>query len=190
MTWRGIIITGTSAAGKTTLSSLLRKREPSFEQVKAVTTRAAREGDEPGSYIHLTEERFARLGDNLIIWAGYRGRRYGITHEHIADVEQREKVPVLLITAQSLAEYLERASGGADQAFLTVFLDAPDEVLDTRLASRAGPVYGEQVELQRVEDRRFRGAAHHVLENLDIKRSLQQLLEWWRRNVELSAPNV
>jgi guanylate kinase len=185
MGWRGIILTGTSAAGKTTLSALLRERQRSFEQVKAVTTRSARSDDEPGSYIHLAEEEFDRLGGDLVIWAGYRDRRYGITRRHIADVEDRKRVPVLLITAQSLAEYLERAKGSASSEFLTVFVDAPDEVLDARLAGRGGSAEQEKVARQRAEDRRYREAAAHILVNVDIERSLQQLLEWWQRG---SAP--
>ncbi len=91
------------------------------------------------------------------------------------------RVPVLLITAQSLAECLERG-GGSDRPFLTVFVNAPDEVLDIRLAECCGAVDHPKVEHQRAEDRRYRDAAGRVLENLDRDRSLVQLLAWWRRS--------
>jgi guanylate kinase len=73
--------------------------------VKAVTTRDARSDDEPGFYVHLSEEEFDALRGDLVIRAEYRGKRYGITSSHIAEVEQAGKVPVLVISARSLAEW-------------------------------------------------------------------------------------
>ena len=49
----------------------------------------------PGSYVHLTEEEFDRLGDALVIWAGYRDRRYGITREQADQFSLRSHLRAL-----------------------------------------------------------------------------------------------
>ena len=180
MRWRGIILTGTSGAGKSTISDLLRKRDESFELVKAVTTRDPRPDDELGSYVHLAEGEFDGLRGSLIIWAEYRGKRYGITRDHLADVERRGKMPVLVITPRSLSEFLERSAGDASPPFLTVFIDAPDDELDARLGIRGDSERRPAVLAHRGEDRNHRAACRRVLENRDLEHSLAQLLEWWR----------
>jgi guanylate kinase len=180
MRWRGIILTGTSGAGKSTISDLIRKRDESLELVKAVTTRDPRPDDEPGSYVHLAEREFDGLRDSLIIWAEYRGKRYAITRYHLADVERRGKTPVLVITPRSLSEFLERSEGEASPPFLTVFIDAPDDELDARLGIRGDSERRPAVLAQRGEDRSHRVACRRGLENRDREHSLSQLLDWWR----------
>jgi guanylate kinase len=179
--WRGVVFTGVSGAGKSTLSAELRRRNPSFEQVTAVTTRSPRADDGPGLYQHLSDEQFDALERSaaLLVRAEYLGKRYGITHAHVAQVEGRGKVPILLLTPRSLHEHAAQVRSGA-APFLTVFVDAPDDLLDARLSSRQDDSRRAAIVRQRAEDRGFRGSCHHVLENLDLERSLAQLAAWWR----------
>lgn len=179
MGFRGIILTGTSGAGKSTLSDLLRRQDPSFEQVKAITTRAPRADDEAGTYEYLSDEAFAERDSSLVIRAEYRGKRYGITREHIAEVEARGKVPVLLITPKSLSEYLH-CSATDDSPYLSVFVDAPDEVLDARRGLRGDAERLAAATAQREEDRAFRGCCRYQLENVRLDEALALLLTWWR----------
>src|SRR6266540_4309344 len=127
MAWRGVIITGVSGAGKTTLAQAL-ARDPRFEPVTAVTTRAARSDDPSGAFEYLTDDAFTALeaGGALLVRAEYRGKRYGITRAHLADVERRGRAPILPLTPRSLAEFARDTPEAA--AFLAVFLDAPDPV--------------------------------------------------------------
>jgi guanylate kinase len=179
MGWRGVIITGVSAAGKTTLAQAL-ARDPRFEPVTAVTTRAARTDDPPGALEYLTDEAFTRLEarGELLIRAEYRGKRYGITWAHLADVERRGRAPILPLTPLSLTEFARDTAEAA--AFLAVFLDAPDPVLDDRLGLRGDSDRRADVLAQREEDRAHAGACHFVLEGTDPDRSLTQVLQWWQ----------
>src|SRR4051812_5716434 len=116
MHWRGIIIAGVSGGGKTTIAQLLCERG-GFEQVKAITTRAARADDCPGAFDYLSSEQFDALERSgaLIIRAEYRDKCYGITCQHLAEVEARDQAPLLVITPKSLAEYLERLKTRPDE---------------------------------------------------------------------------
>lgn len=180
MRWRGIVFTGVSGAGKSTLSEEWRKRNPSFEQVTAVTTRGPRADDGPGLYEHLSDEQFDALEQSgaLLVRAEYNGKRYGITLAHVGQVEGRGKVPILLLTPRSVHEYAGPIRSGPTP-FLAVFVDAPDDLLDARLQSR--PAADRlAITARRAEDRRYRGSCRHALENLDLARSVEQLAAWWQ----------
>src|SRR4051794_15085702 len=116
MGWRGIVLTGVSGAGKSTLSEALRRRDPAFEQVTAVTTRPPRADDGPGLYDHLSDEQFDALERDgaLLVRAEYHGRWYGITHAHVAEVEGRGKAPILLLTPRSLHEHSGQLRSGPE----------------------------------------------------------------------------
>jgi guanylate kinase len=181
---RGIIITGVSGAGKTTIAQALADRDPSFRQITAVTTRAPRPDDPPEVFEYLDDSQFDALeaGNALLIRAEYRDRRYGITHAHLRALEERGQVPLLLVTPRSLFDFVEqsRSRTPAEVPFLTVFIDAPDPVLDERLGDRADGERRIEILRQREEDRRYRGSCRYVLEDLDLDRGLEQLLGWWQ----------
>ena len=112
----------------------------------------------------------------MIIWAEYRGLKYGITRDHLAEVEGRGKVPLLIITPQSLAEYSARQGEG--EPFLTVFVDAPDEELDARFGIRGDTEKRTSVAKQRQLDRSYR--VGNVLMNLNRDEALRELLRLWQ----------
>lgn len=75
MEYKGIIITGTSGAGKSTIAGRLCEKFKEFQVVQAVTTRKPREDDLSNMYQYMSKEEFDKLdkGRKLLIKANYRG---------------------------------------------------------------------------------------------------------------------
>lgn len=172
---RALILTGTSGAGKSTLSRLLQQDSDAFEQVKAITTRPERLDDEPGVYEYHSQNTFAQLRDSLIISAQYRGNQYGITLDHLQEVLARGKTAILVITPRSLVEYLRSERAKLVSSPATVFVDAPDDVLNERLGFRGPPDALADVLAQRLEDRSYISFCEQYLLNLNLESSLKKL---------------
>jgi guanylate kinase len=106
----GIVITGTSVAGKTTVTRKLVEINKRFALVQALTTRKKREDDMTDEYLYLSEEEFSKLdkqGD-LLIKSKYRGSDYyGIATETFQEVANSDLVPVLVVTPESVHQLEE-----------------------------------------------------------------------------------
>ena len=181
MPYSGLIITGTSGAGKSTLVERLETAGPGFVHVKAVTTRPPRPDDPAEAYEHLSREAFARLGheDKLLVRTRYRGEDYGIRRQAVDDVQASGRHPLLTLTADSAAD-LVRSTASADGQYLSLFIDAPDEELDRRLATRSVKMPPEQSLIQRREDRSFREKSTYCIINHSID-DVVRLTQWlWR----------
>jgi len=175
----GLLLTGTSGAGKSTLASWLCHRDSHFRLVKAVTTRAPRPDDSEGQYAYLCESQFDELEDSnqLLIRAEYRGLRYGITHAHVNDVRTTGAIPVIVATPDSVARYSSKvANGNETERFKSVFIDAPDETLDSRLLERDSRSPSSAIGEQRIVDRRFASGCDHVIMNVDLDEAKAKLL--------------
>ena len=131
MTLKGIAITGTRAAGKSTLAKALCERYDKFELANATTTRSRRNDDQANQYEYVSKGQFEKmmLTNEFEVTTQYQNEFYGISKRTLLQIAQREKVPIITI-APNLINQLK-------DSFMVVFLDAPDRVLDTRLKERA-----------------------------------------------------
>lgn len=163
-----LVLTGTEAAGKTTIADALAQRG-SAAVVRAVTTRARREGDN-GRYRYVSAEQFARhrLAKDLVVDTEYRGHQYGILVSDLTDARATGKTPVLTLTPSSMVDYQRRAT--ADDMVLSFFVDAADETLNERLTQRGSAADADR----RVRDRSFRAQATYPLQN---DRRLEDVLD-------------
>lgn len=179
MEYQGIIITGTSAAGKSIVARKLCEEHDVFQLVQAVTTRESREDDKPQEYNYISEEEFEKLDreGKLLIKSEYGDQYYGITYEALQQVVDNDKTPLLILTPKSVKELEARG-----QKHYIFFLDAPDDILNRRLARRGGEI-DETIEKQRQGDRKYPDACHdaflYTIKNIDMEKTAELIWNLW-----------
>lgn len=148
MSFEGIIITGTSCAGKSTIANELCSNNDCFELVMAVTTREKREDDT--NFEYLEDNAFDELLNKgeLLVNSIYHGKKYGVKKDKYNDVidknkEGTVKVPILVITPEAAAELLTLEK---EEKYMCFFLDAPNEVLLDRWNERLAKVSDKSAE--------------------------------------------
>jgi len=178
--YKGIIIAGTSGVGKSTVARSLCEEYGIFQTVQAVTTRVPRKDDVPGQYQYMDEEAFEELerANKLLVKAEYRGKYYGVTHEALEEVREDNRTPVLILAPKSVEE-LEASE--EENVFLTVFLDASDDVLNFRLRQRRDRI-DNSVREQRGEDREC--AQYYIYDidvsDVDVEDTVHLIYYLWR----------
>jgi deoxycytidine triphosphate deaminase len=183
MEYKGIIITGTSGAGKSTIAGRLCEKFKEFQVVQAVTTRKPREDDLSNMYQYMSKEEFDKLDKDreLLIKANYRGDYYGITYHARKIVLDNSRVPILVLTPESTKSLEEDSKERGEFKFFIIFLDAPDDVLNSRLVER-GEQINNNVEKQRREDRIYGKDCLYVISNtcdVDIEDTAQLIYSLW-----------
>lgn len=188
MLFEGIIITGTSCAGKSTITKTLCEPDKDktsivFEVVKAVTTRAPRADD--FNYEYCDDASFENLikKNKLLVDTTYRDKHYGIKIEEYKSVLSRSKIPILILTPSSALLLSEQYNG----RFMSFFVDASDDDLINRLQTRENHVLDKdelkQFQQQNKSDRKDAYKANYVLKNNDISASISLIrLLWEHRN--------
>lgn len=155
MEYQGIVITGTSGGGKSSVAQRFCENYKEFQIVQAVTTQKPRGDDISRQYQYMAEKEFRELDKEkkLLIESEYRKEYYGITHEALQQVIDNGKIPLLILTPKAVSE-LESKRNRERYAFFTVFLDAPDDILEKRLEQR-GEEINEDMRKQREKDREY-----------------------------------
>lgn len=173
MEYKGIIITGPSGVGKSAVARRLCERHNIFQIVRAVTTRKPRRNDRVDQYKYISKEAFNMLDENhkLLIKAEYRGCKYGITRESVESVVKSGKIPVMIVTPKSVGRI-------TNEKFLSIFLDAPNDILKERL-ERRGENVNKTTLKQREEDRAHVNSCLYAAHNLKIERTVELLWYLW-----------
>jgi guanylate kinase/deoxycytidine triphosphate deaminase len=183
MEYKGIIITGTSGAGKSTIAGRLCEKFKEFQVVQAATTRKPREDDYLSMYQYMSKEEFDKIDTDkeLLTKAKYRGEYYGITYQALHIVLDNSRVPILILTPESTKSLEEDSKERGKFKFFIFFFDAPDDVLKSRLVER-GEKINENVEKQRREDRIYGKDCLYVISNTgdaDIEDTAQLIYSLW-----------
>jgi len=179
----GIVITGTSVTGKTTVARKLVEINKGFALVQALTTRKPCEDDMTDEYLYLSEEEFSKLdkqGD-LLIKSKYRGNDYyGIATKTFQELANSDLVPVLVVTPESVHQLEETQQNKpyGRLSFLTIFLDAPDNILDERLKDR-GQQSTKNITDQRLNDRQYEKWCIDTIINTDLTKTTALITSLW-----------
>lgn len=172
MQYQGIVITGTSGSGKSTVASLLSESISSFQVVKAVTTRSRRPDDLSATYDYVDKNKFQELEKDLLVVAKYRNDSYGITQEAFDSVVNQKKVPILVIAPASIIN--------TPLNFLSFFIDLPDEQLEEKLTRRNGALEADQKpNVQRNIDRKLSKNFTYTIMNFDSSKTIDLIKSLW-----------
>jgi len=192
MDYQGVVLTGTSSAGKTSVARKICEISQAFTLVPAVTTRKKRDDDQPSEYSYISEDDFIGLRQKgeLLIESNYRGYYYGITIMAFQKVVTDNKVPLLVITPESVHTLEETQQNTPDGrlTFLTIFLDAPDNILAERLQGR-GQQRPEDIMDQRLNDREYEKSCICTVINTNLAKTTALIISLWEfRNNEGILP--
>jgi guanylate kinase len=182
------VVTGPSGAGKGTLIKALLERVPELEVAVSATTRLLRRGEEDGrDYYFLSDGDFARRvaeGEFLEHVTYVSGQRYGTLRSEIDRIAAEGRVCVLELETEGALNVKERLPTA-----VTIFIKAPLAELERRLRERATESAGEIGERLDLAQSQLRQEAEfdHVVENDDIGRAVDELVEVVRRELDRAA---
>jgi len=161
----GLVLTGTRGAGKTTLAAIMESRHRSFSSVAAIATRPPRQDDRAGAYTHLSMTEFSGLlaDGSVLVHSSYGSHLYGILSDTVSSLVRVERTPILTVTPEAAHRLIVAA---LPIAWLGVFIDAPDGILDQRLSDAGRPPSESDIE-QRVHDRSWAAAPLEYINNAD-----------------------
>lgn len=179
MDYKGVIITGTSGSGKSSIAKLLCKINSSFEVVTATTTRVARTDD--FNYVYITKHQFERKNkkNEFLIDVKYRDEFYAISKQHLNEVLKKGKVPILIIAPESIKNPI--INNGLELKFLSFYIDTTDEELINRIEHRDGNNNVQDEVIRRNDlDRVFKVYSDYELiyKNSHELSSLVELIIW------------
>lgn len=186
MFFEGIIITGTSCAGKSTIAKKLCESDangnPSpFEVVFAVTTRPQRSDD--FNYEYVDDIGFENLlkKKKLITSTSYRDKRYGVKLDKYKAVLGKSKFPILILTPDSAMSLLNDFDG----RFMCFFVDSMDEELINRLQIRENRQISDDertnLKKQFEVDRKDSYKSNYVLKNNNFAVSVSLIKQLWEQ---------
>lgn len=130
-----LIVAGPSAVGKTTVAYSLIERDPKFEFVRSVTTRASRGDAFDNEYIYITIPEFKELIANggVLEHTEYAGNFYGTPRSEVKRILSEGKIPLLVLDINGVGSLVKNAG---DLSVCGVYVYDNLENVKSRLAAR------------------------------------------------------
>ena len=172
-----IIISGVSGVGKNTMINELLKRYMNMYFFKTVTTRQRRQNET--DHYFWTEEDFweAEKRGEFFEYAEVHGFHYGTLYSELEKVASHpENIYIRDLDVHGNVAFRKELEGKVK--VLSIFLEAPDNVLRQRLFARGETEERVNVRLQRAEmERTFLGNYDHIVENIDFEKTVATLVK-------------
>jgi len=176
MNYEGIVITGTECSGKSTIARELCTLNKNFELVKAITTRRIRDDDVKGEYEYITVKEYKEICDKkqLFINTLYKKNFYGIKKDSLNKTIKLNKIPIMITSPQSFHEFKDILTN-----YMTFFIDAKDEDLNTRLKIR-NKIVNEDTHKIKIEDRKYKYETTYTMNNICLNSTINLIDTLWR----------
>ena len=185
-----IAISGISGSGKNTIMANLVKDKKNFFILTgaSATTREIREEDKNyNTYVNMSEEEFKKgiVDDIFIEYENVHGNYYGTLKSAFEKViNDKENDYIKDIDVKGMINLRKYLNGKVKM--ISIFLDAPDELLEKRLVMRGERAERVKVRLSRGElERKYKDEFDLVVENIELKKTLKIIEDFieYQRNL-------
>ncbi|WP_341280445.1 guanylate kinase [Paenibacillus sp. FSL H8-0537] len=170
------IFTGTSGSGRKTMAHRIGK-ELGIKHVSSYTTRPPRDSEPPDrDYHYIEQERFDRMnasGDFIEIAAIHK-HHYGIRTHELTDLLSEGKHVYMILNSDG-ASLIKKLYG---EQVVRIFLYVEKRTVIERLEAKGLPaeVINNYISIY-TEEVVYRKQCEHVLENLDLNRTMMKIRE-------------
>lgn len=144
------ILSGVTAAGKTTLARMLLEKgagSTRFERVVTATDRAARPNEQDGvDYHFMSTEEFVRLREDggFYEWAEVYGQLKGVPRFALDEIRERGNFPLMILDLQGIHNWKQIM--GKDAVFSAFVVPDDLEVLRPRLLERDPSIPADELD--------------------------------------------
>lgn len=178
-----VILSGVSGTGKNTIiNHLLTDGENRF-LIKSATTRAPRGEGMDNNYDFMSDEEFDRREANGEFFETINVH----THRSATQYKELKKIidnpqniyfkDIEVIGTQKILAYLKGKA-----KVLTIFLDAPDDVLYDRLIARGETPEKAKLRLSRAGmEREYKNLYDLKIENINLDQTLSEIRDWFKK---------
>ena len=178
-----IAFSGVSSSGKNTVMNELIKRRNNIKVLESSsgTTREPRERDSQfNTYVYMTEEEFKRGVEEgkFFEYELVHGHYYGTILSQLEKAaSDQENYYIRDIDVKGVVNLKQYFKGKSD--FISIFLDAPNDVLRQRLILRGDKIEDIEKRLSRGElERSYKNGYDLVIENIDLEKTVQTICQY------------
>jgi len=178
-----IVVSGISASGKNTVMNRLLSERSDLRVLdkSSCTTRAPRSSDEGNNtYIFLSKEEFEKGIENgeFLEYENVHGNYYGTLLSRFQYVVDNQNLDFMRDIDVKGNRNLKKFFKGKCPC-VSIFLDAPDDVIRERLRLRGDKPEDIEIRLSRGElERSYKGDYDLVIENIDIEKTIKTINEF------------
>ncbi len=171
-----ILVSGSSGVGKNTVLNEVYKRKKEVKPFITYTTRKIREGEINGIHYHFIDkdEFLSRYEQGKFCeMEEIHGNYYGSQMQDIEEAIYGDKILIKDLGVEGVKNLIDILG---KENVITIFIDAPKEVLKQRLESRGEKEI--ELRLSRYDyEHTFLNQYDYIVENIDLNDCVEEILE-------------